>query len=534
MADTISDDDSIIDIEELVQDPTTITETEGDILSGLVSARTGGIRGRRYGEPEFVHSETEDQKEDGEISEDEEDIDIMEESDPLPSPAVNKSPVVQPVCEPAVEVKTEILDSGYNSLLESFQRTTNPSPRQKPAPKRSLKHEISTANDIYDIQSRIAGVLAPTTNGVEKLKSGFQQIQIKTEIVTDDEDEEEKGGGGLLDFSSSSEGEDSETEVTEKCAVQSTTSELNRDLTRSLKIKEPFAERYPTVEIEELTLGPHETLQSLGQIKEIVDDFVVIKGSNRDQVLDIESMVFNSERRCVGYVFEVLGPVHEPYYSLHFNTHSDIGSYGLAKGQEVYYAENTRYHRMLMTNMLSQIPAASDGEESDESDEELVAPPRPVKTARRRLQNRTTHNYSVKFSRPDQRRRNQQQPPPEALIFPSVPQTIGVAKPTLQQERHQHVRNQPMLSQDVVIFPPTPTVPTQPSQQPATSFLRQKPLMQPNQQPTGNTDLIISEHQPPKPKQPQFHRDMPKETNNFFKNSVLSSFMDPFSLDKPS
>lgn len=107
-------------------------------------------------------------------------------------------------------------------------------------------------------------------------------------------------------------------------------------------------------------------LVKMGKVLSIVDDKLVViqsvnsndehptntasKNTNSNAApLDEETILFDSNRRCLGKIFETFGPVANPFYSVRFNTINEIKELELCVdvGSYIYYAsespEYTKY-----------------------------------------------------------------------------------------------------------------------------------------------------------------------------------------------
>lgn len=110
--------------------------------------------------------------------------------------------------------------------------------------------------------------------------------------------------------------------------------------TRSRGIKTPGEldiEDLPPIEDLHITL-PKEELHPVGLVYSIVDQLLVIESIAGQPALDLESVLFRSGGDPVGQVFDVFGPVANPYYVVRFNKPEDITEKGYQKGDPVYYA----------------------------------------------------------------------------------------------------------------------------------------------------------------------------------------------------
>ncbi|KAJ1961665.1 hypothetical protein GGI12_003118 [Dipsacomyces acuminosporus] len=108
-------------------------------------------------------------------------------------------------------------------------------------------------------------------------------------------------------------------------------------------------------------------LVELGAIHSIVDSSVIIEAhsSGESHVLDAESIVAFGDRRVLGSVFDVFGPISRPLYSVRFSSAEDIDSQKCAIGTRVYFS--MPWSRMLATEKLR----VKGTDASNEYDEEV-------------------------------------------------------------------------------------------------------------------------------------------------------------------
>lgn len=483
-----SDMDSDVDIEvldeggcdireQLLQnntiEPKSTTSPSEVKCQSFVSARTDGIRGQRYLDIEL--SDSSSSPESGELSDSDDDVSIKKE------PAItNLEPQLKQV---SITVKQEPEPASSGVIHPSYQITNAPAFKTF-----AFHKDIDTSNDVNGIQNILSHQVhheVPTSSpGVDKLVSSFRDT--RNAITVDSSEEDDEGLNFDSESDSSSDGE---------CRVpMSVTSEITK--MEKMNIKDhPNMEVYPEVEIVDLTLSTTENIVLLGKITKIVEDFVVVLGSNPNKVLDIDSMVFNKFRKCVGYVFEVLGPVKEPYYSIHFNTASDIPLYGLHLHQELYYSTNERYSRFLLVNMLQELELSGkfkhldsdDGNESSDSFESLDEnedPQVPTKLAgskrkpKSQLKTRTTNNYSLNYNT-----------------------SMNYKAPRLNNKQKQRGK--------------APPAPSQASPQ----------IQAPSSSSTSRQTYKV------RPKEVVYNTPGTQSVNSF-QNSVMASFLDPFGLEK--
>lgn len=94
----------------------------------------------------------------------------------------------------------------------------------------------------------------------------------------------------------------------------------------------------PPIEDLHITL-PRTELRLAGRVRHAVDRLLVVESEPGQPVLDLESVLFRADGTALGRVFDVLGPVSSPYYTVRFNSADQLSGEGGPKpGEVVLYA----------------------------------------------------------------------------------------------------------------------------------------------------------------------------------------------------
>uniref|UniRef100_A0A224YP81 H/ACA ribonucleoprotein complex non-core subunit NAF1 n=1 Tax=Rhipicephalus zambeziensis TaxID=60191 RepID=A0A224YP81_9ACAR len=93
----------------------------------------------------------------------------------------------------------------------------------------------------------------------------------------------------------------------------------------------------PPIEDLHITL-PRAELRQAGRVKHAVDQLLVVESEPGQPVLDLDSVLFRADGTALGRVFDVLGPVSAPYYTVRFNTAQELTERALEPGEPVLYA----------------------------------------------------------------------------------------------------------------------------------------------------------------------------------------------------
>lgn len=511
-----------VDVEEenkVIKDCSTSQQIElnGSMpVDGSVSARTDGIRGQRYLDYEFKDSSG---PESGELSDSDVDIDGMKddaENEITHISSENKNFRTHEVLNPAPICQNQNIPE--TPIIKDTAFRTHKNLDSEPSlypPLVKCEINIKTSEDLKDIIGYIQAESPEQksrTDGINKLMSDHRQIVPVIEESSDDE-------GNDLKLSESDSSDESDYKD-----LMSMTSEANRMEGMSIK-DEYFLEIFPEVEIIDLTLAENEQIIALGKVFKIVEDFVVVNSCCCDKVLDLDSMIFNSDRKCIGYVFEVLGPVKEPYYSIRFNTNSDIEALGLHLNQELFYSPNERYSRYVIVDLLRELEynsrrrktsdcgdetssdSCNSGSESEDIPDKIIKPKSGLKRKpKKQLQNRTTSNYSVNY----QCTSAGKQPKHHYNSYVDQIRTVSYSG-------NVHSSGIADVTKRVL-----------PGQWQSIATSSQQHRANKSAETSSYDSLYNSVKRDQSEKAP-----VSKQVNSF-QSSVLASFLDPFSLDKPS
>ncbi|CDO73451.1 hypothetical protein BN946_scf185013.g86 [Trametes cinnabarina] len=160
-------------------------------------------------------------------------------------------------------------------------------------------------------------------------------------------------------------------------------------------------------------VGPHDTLEKVGEVMSIVDKVVIVKGvpseiANRgsEKALDSDTLLVFEDRKVLGYIFETFGPTSEPLYQVRFNQRYPLDTEKVKIGRTVYHVperSNYVFVRQLRqykgsdaSNVHDEEPAEDELEFSD--DEQEAAHKRAL--AQRREQSRARSVSSSRHSTP--------------------------------------------------------------------------------------------------------------------------------------
>lgn len=109
-------------------------------------------------------------------------------------------------------------------------------------------------------------------------------------------------------------------------------------------------------------------IYKIGKLYTFVGDFMIVEATDT-MVLDLDNYVFDKDRRALGFVADVLGPVDKPFYSIKMDDLAMRGT--LEMGQAVYFCEGSkllgkeRIEEMKKVGMIDVVEAGSDDDEEE-------------------------------------------------------------------------------------------------------------------------------------------------------------------------
>ena len=111
----------------------------------------------------------------------------------------------------------------------------------------------------------------------------------------------------------------------------------------------------PAPEKVEISLDASIKLKRIGKVISSVDKLVVIQSIRDEKTdtslpLDEETILFDSQRHSLGKIFEIFGPVTNPFYSIRFkDVQQDTAERGLdiSMGSFVYVAQSTKFTKYI-------------------------------------------------------------------------------------------------------------------------------------------------------------------------------------------
>lgn len=123
----------------------------------------------------------------------------------------------------------------------------------------------------------------------------------------------------------------------------------------------------------QVEITPEMTISELGGVEHVVENSILIKGktSGESRALESGSLLCLGDRSIIGVIAELLGQVHQPYYSVRFTNPAAIEEIGILKGTRIFYVE--QHSSYIFTQSLKALKGsdASNIHDEEVGDDEL-------------------------------------------------------------------------------------------------------------------------------------------------------------------
>ncbi|KAI0800545.1 Gar1/Naf1 RNA binding region-domain-containing protein [Fomes fomentarius] len=273
-------------------------------------------------------------------------------------------------------------------LAESLTETTMSAAFSFPIPS-------SVPQDLQLIQDIVGELPPPPTNKLsEKVHSDNEH---GTDSDTDSEEEVEAGilgdaENGDVPSESTSEsdsGTDSDTDSEEAQVgktrlVRPPPAEADVDDDEAAETSENNVRtKNEAVEVEIVVpeiseVGPDEQLEGVGEVMNIIDKLVIVKGTpsgivNRgsEKALDSDTLLVFEDRKVLGYIFETFGPTSEPLYQVRFNQKYPLDAEKVRVGRPVFHVPAKSNYVFVQQLRLLKGSDASNVHDEEPGDDEL-------------------------------------------------------------------------------------------------------------------------------------------------------------------
>ena len=121
----------------------------------------------------------------------------------------------------------------------------------------------------------------------------------------------------------------------------------------------------PPIEDLHITVPEYECLE-VGTVSSIVDQMVVVKSKPNTAALDLDSILFlDKGQNPLGQVFDVIGPVMQPFYCVRFNSNDHIREKNIEIGNPIFFAPRTEHTNFVFLAELMKMKGSDASWEND-------------------------------------------------------------------------------------------------------------------------------------------------------------------------
>ncbi|GBP10446.1 hypothetical protein EVAR_76313_1 [Eumeta japonica] len=218
------------------------------------------------------------------------------------------------------------------------------------------------------------GPLASTTGGRDDVETTRTMIIDSTESgVVEYEVTEYRDIDSDSDTSSSSDSSDSDVDSVKDIEINSSSDDEGggkTEMPAPPRVRgELSLDDLPPIEDLAISLPAQET-EPIGKVASIVDKLVTVRAMPGTPAVDLDSVLFlDKGAKPLGKVFDVFGPVTEPYYCVRFNSNEHVKEKGIEPGMDVYIAPKSDHTNYVFLSELMRIKG------SDASWRDDVEPP---------------------------------------------------------------------------------------------------------------------------------------------------------------
>lgn len=121
----------------------------------------------------------------------------------------------------------------------------------------------------------------------------------------------------------------------------------------------------PPIEDLHITVPEYECLK-IGIISSIVNEMVVVQAEPQTAALDLDTILFlDKGQRPLGRVFDVMGPVVQPFYCVRFNSKDHVLQKNISVGLPVFFAPRTEHTSFVFLAELMKLKGSDASWEND-------------------------------------------------------------------------------------------------------------------------------------------------------------------------
>lgn len=132
------------------------------------------------------------------------------------------------------------------------------------------------------------------------------------------------------------------------------------------KVKgEMLLSELPPIEDLHISVPAYECIK-IGHVKEVVEEMVVVQADANTAALNLDTVLFlENGQRPLGRIFDVMGPVMQPFYCVRFNSKEHIQEKNIAKGAPVFFAPRTEHTSFIFLAELMKLKGSDASWEND-------------------------------------------------------------------------------------------------------------------------------------------------------------------------
>ncbi|XP_031548844.1 H/ACA ribonucleoprotein complex non-core subunit NAF1-like [Actinia tenebrosa] len=219
---------------------------------------------------------------------------------------------------------------------------------------------LDAAKDSLYIMSLVEAELEAVGQGIEVNNNRKDKPRL---VDYDDDDDDDDSNESSDDESSDTESSDSDSTSSEDSfTIQKNRIEKMENEEDKISIDPPktkdellFKDLPPEPEVN-LMLSNDVNLVHIGSVMSVVESMVVVKSLPDTPALDVDTLLFLENRKCLGKVFETFGPVRNPFYSVRFNTPEDITKMDVKQGMMVFFVpEDLDFTKLVFISQLQRL-----------------------------------------------------------------------------------------------------------------------------------------------------------------------------------
>ncbi|KAK0233596.1 Gar1/Naf1 RNA binding region-domain-containing protein [Armillaria fumosa] len=268
-------------------------------------------------------------------------------------------------------------------LIQSLLGTTsNPSKTSLPLAQAALDsdEDIASSGSEYASEDEIEDVLIVKEENEEvKMENGSENDALAKQEQTPpiEPKDSESDADSESDDSSSSEEDEPQVRLRKECDDEDGEPGLSTESQSYFASQHEIVDSSIAVpEIEEI--GADEAIEVLGEIVNIMDQAVIIRGRPSSHVLDSETLLVFDDRKVLGYIYETFGPTAQPLYHVKFNSTFPLDTDKIRLARQVFHVpgrsrfvavDSIRIKGSDASNLYDEEPAVHELEFSDDEAE---------------------------------------------------------------------------------------------------------------------------------------------------------------------